>query len=404
VNIYLDWNATTPPLPEVVKRMVEAAETAWGNPSSIHSDGRRARRFVEEARIAVGELTGADPKDIVLTGGGTEANNLALRSALKDATYTLLTSRMEHPSVTKVAEWHAARGGAVHWLRVKADGCVDLDDIARALTKEKCVLALQAVNHETGVIQPVEEALLLAKKVNAHTHVDAVQAYGKIAVNYAADTQTIGAHKIRGPKGIGALIHLPHVRIEPVLVGGAQEKGLRPGTSDPVAAAGFAVAVRHAASGPARYKKVAALRDRFEGGSSAPAGRSSKGWIGRPGSTRFQHCVARLGRCGDDRRARSRRGQCIEWERVQRGNDRSITGVARARRGRAGTLGGASIDGRRNQRRRYRPRDRSVSHRCVARLASVGGGFGRRAGNLERDPERFCAGVAAITLVAGEAE
>lgn len=264
MNIYLDWNATTPPLPEVVKRMVEAAETAWGNPSSIHSDGRRARRLVEEARIAVGELTGADPKDIVLTGGGTEANNLALRSALKDATYTLLTSRMEHPSVTKVAEWHAARGGAVHWLRVKADGCVDLDDIARALTKEKCVLALQAVNHETGVIQPVEEALLLAKKVNAHTHVDAVQAYGKIAVNYAADTQTIGAHKIRGPKGIGALIHLPHVRIEPVLVGGAQEKGLRPGTSDPVAAAGFAVAVRHAASGPARYKKVAALRDRFE--------------------------------------------------------------------------------------------------------------------------------------------
>lgn len=244
--------------------MVEAAETAWGNPSSIHSDGRRARRFVEEARIAVGELTGADPKDIVLTGGGTEANNLALRSALKDSTFTLVTSRMEHPSVTKVAEWHEARGGKVHWLRVVADGRVDLADIERSVTDEKCVLALQAVNHETGVIQPVEDALVIAKRVKAHTHVDAVQAYGKIDVNYAADTQTIGAHKFRGPKGIGALVHRPHVRIEPVLVGGAQEKGLRPGTSDPIAAAGFAVAVRYAMNGPERYAKIVELRDRFE--------------------------------------------------------------------------------------------------------------------------------------------
>ncbi len=265
MNIYLDWNATTPPLPDVIRRMVDAAEHGWGNPSSIHGDGRRARKFVEEARLAVSALTGADAKDIVLTSGGTEANNLALRSAMKSEAFTFVTSRLEHPSVTKIADVHVARGGKVHWLRGLPDGRIDLADLERALEKVKdAVLAIQSVNHETGVIQPVEEALVLAKKAGAHTHVDAVQGYGKIAIGYAADTQSIGGHKFRGPKGIGALVHLPHVRIEPVLVGGAQEKGIRPGTTDPVAAAGFAVALTHARTGPERYRAVAARRDRFE--------------------------------------------------------------------------------------------------------------------------------------------
>jgi len=275
-RVYLDWNATTPPLPDVVEAMGAALRGAWANPSSIHAEGRGARAYVENARAAVAELARVDPRDIVLTSGGTEANNLAIRSAFARGAGTLVTSRLEHPSVTRVAEALEAEGKArVRWLHVQASGRIDLDDLERALAEDDVrIVALQAVNHETGVVQPTAEAIGMASARGVWVHVDAVQAFGRIdvaGINPACGdgikvTRSLAAHKMRGPKGIGALVTRADIVLEPLLRGGAQERGIRPGTLDPVAAAGFAVAAKHALSGPERYARVAALRDRLETG------------------------------------------------------------------------------------------------------------------------------------------
>ncbi len=277
---YLDWNATAPPLPEVVAAMRDAAERGWGNPSSIHAAGRAARALVEDARAAVGALADADPRDVILTGGGTEANNLAVRSAFDDAPPSpsggaeapvLVTSRLEHPSVAKVAEALEREGKArVRWVNVRGDGTIDLGDLDRALAEPSVrLVAVQAVNGETGVIQPLAEVLARVGRHPGHprVHVDAVQAFGKLAdlsVLGQADTLALAAHKFRGPKTAGALVARPGVRVRPVVLGGSQERGLRPGTVDPIGAAGLAVAARHARTSPARYATLAALRDRLE--------------------------------------------------------------------------------------------------------------------------------------------
>ena len=268
---YLDWNATTPPLAEVLDAMRDAGRGAWGNPSSIHAFGRAARVHVEAAREAVAELAGVDPRDVTLTSGGTEANNLAVRSAFDAGPGTLVTSRLEHPSVTRVAEALAQEGLAkVRWVRVCEDGTLDLEDLDRALAEEDVrLVTAQAVNHETGVIQPLAEILARTARhpKNPRVHVDAVQAAGKIddlARLEQADSLALAGHKMRGPKGIGALVARAGARMSPVLVGGAQERGLRPGTLDPLAAAGFAVATRRARESAARYAELAALRDRLE--------------------------------------------------------------------------------------------------------------------------------------------
>jgi cysteine desulfurase len=262
---YLDWNATTPPLLEVQHAMRDAARDAWANPSSIHADGRRAREVIEDARASIAALTGTDARDIVFTSGGTEANNLALRSLTSPNT-TLITSRIEHPSVTKVAEALEREGRAhVHWLHVTRDGVIDLEDLDRALNLHKVSLVtVQAVNHETGVIQPVREVIDLAKAKGARVHVDAVQGWGKVLVPSGWDTASVGPHKMRGPKGIGALASRQGVRIESLLLGGSQEKGIRPGTVDASLAAGFGVAARVATTSPDRWAKLAPLRDELE--------------------------------------------------------------------------------------------------------------------------------------------
>jgi cysteine desulfurase len=269
--IYLDWNATAPPLPEVLDAMRAAGERGWGNPSSIHARGRAARGLVEDAREAVAALTGRDPRDVTITGGGTEANNLAVRSAFDEAPGVLVASRLEHPSVAKVAEVLEREGRArVRWVGVCADGTLDLADFSRALEDPDVrLVAVQAVNGETGVIQPLAEVFAATARhpKNPRVHVDAIQAWGKVgdlAVLGQADTLSVAAHKFRGPKSIGALVVRPGVAVRPVLVGGAQERGLRPGTVDPIGAAGLAVAARRAHTSPARYAALAALRDQLE--------------------------------------------------------------------------------------------------------------------------------------------
>ncbi len=269
-RVYLDWNATTPPLDAVVEAMAGAARRAWGNPSSVHTSGRAARAQVEEAREAVAALARCDPRDVVLTSGGTEANNLALRSAFIERGGTLVTSRIEHPSVTRVAETLEREGRArVRWVAVLPDGTLDTDDLERAVLSEGEVrlVAVQAINAETGIVQPVADAIALARRAGARIHVDAVQAFGRSDdVAEGADTRSLAGHKIRGPKSMGALIARPGLALAPVLVGGSQERGVRPGTLDPVAAAGLAVAARHAMASPARWSAITPLRDALEAG------------------------------------------------------------------------------------------------------------------------------------------
>jgi cysteine desulfurase len=267
-TIYLDWNATTPPHPAVLEAMRRAWETAWANPASVHGPGRAARVCVERAREAVAALTGFDARDVILTSGGTEANNLALTLARRGA---LVVSRIEHPSVVRAAEQLAAGGVEVAWVEPEPSGRVAPAAVADAITRVAgreggVLVALQAVNHETGVIQPVAEVAELVHARGATLFVDAVQAVGRLGPEAwaGADLVSVAAHKIRGPKGIGALATRPGVRPLPVLLGGAQERGLRPGTQDPAAAAGLAAAAERAREGPSRYAALGALRDHLE--------------------------------------------------------------------------------------------------------------------------------------------
>ncbi|HEX4474932.1 MAG TPA: cysteine desulfurase family protein [Polyangiaceae bacterium] len=263
IPIYLDWNATTPPLPDVVRAMERAALEAWGNPSSVHAAGRRARALVEDAREAVAELAAISPRDVVFTSGATEANNIALRGAP-----AIVTSRIEHPSVVRAAEVAVAEGRPVVWLPVPSHGRIEPAAVDAALDglPRGTVVAVMAVNNETGVIQRLVDIEAIVRRRDARLHVDAVQAAGKIAPEQwrVGDTLSLGAHKIRGPKGIGALLLRTPGVPRPVVVGGPQERGIRPGTVDPIAAAGFAVAARRALTGPTRYASLAPLRDELE--------------------------------------------------------------------------------------------------------------------------------------------
>jgi cysteine desulfurase len=264
---YLDWNATAPPHASTLAAMNEATLAGWGNPSSVHAEGRAARKWVERAREAVAVVTGKDVRDVILTSGGTEANNIAIFSAMQKPG-KLVVSRIEHPSVTRIAERYE-REGRVRWLRALPNGAVDLDDLRAALSDETvAAVTLVAVSAEMGIVQPLEAAIALARERGAWVHVDAVQAYGRVehaaALARGADSVSLAGHKLRGPKGIGALATSPHTRVVPVLVGGAQERGLRPGTLDPVACAGLFAACSRAEESARAYASKSVLRDALE--------------------------------------------------------------------------------------------------------------------------------------------
>lgn len=264
MNVYLDWNATTPPHPAVLEAMRAAADSAWGNPSSIHTAGRRARAIIEELREAIARLLESDPRDVVLTSGGTEANNLALGGAT-----ALVVSRLEHPSVTRMAEHLAAGGVPVVWLPVPRAGRIDPQSVRAALAGlgPGATVAVMAVNHETGVVQPLGPIFEAVRAAGARLHVDAVQAVGKLEPETyrRADSIALTAHKLRGPKGIGALVFRGSpALIRPLAHGGSQERGLRPGTQDAVLAAGFLRALAWAGDGPARHAALQAERERLE--------------------------------------------------------------------------------------------------------------------------------------------
>lgn len=252
--VYLDYNATAPLRPEALAAMTKALEVT-GNASSPHAFGRRARRIVEDAREAVAALVGARPQQVVFTAGGTEANTLALRGCARSR---VLVSAGEHASVLQ-ATVEAVR------LPLRRDGLVSLAKLASLLAAETgpATVSLQLANNETGVIQPVAEAAALAREFGAVVHCDAVQAVGKIPVDFAlldVDLMSLSAHKLGGPQGIGALIVADDVALQPLLRGGGQERGRRAGTENVAAIAGFGAA---AAAGEA-LSHLAARRDAFE--------------------------------------------------------------------------------------------------------------------------------------------
>jgi cysteine desulfurase len=260
--IYLDYNATAPVRPEVIKAVADSLGLV-GNPSSVHAPGRHAKQRIEAARTQVAALAGARPRDIIFTSGGTEANNLALKGSGRQR---LIVSATEHDSVLDVArDWP----GGCEILAVDGNGVVNLAAL-EALLGEKAgdtLLSVMLANNETGVIQPISEIAALAHGRGALLHVDAVQALGKIPVDFkalGADLMTISAHKIGGPQGVGALILVPGLSLAPQISGGGQELRRRSGTENVSGIAGFGVAAELAADELSKAPQIAALRDQLE--------------------------------------------------------------------------------------------------------------------------------------------
>jgi cysteine desulfurase len=268
-SVYLDWNATTPPSPSVLAEMERVRAFAWANPSSVHGAGRAARNVLEAAREGIGRALRVHPKDVIFTGGATEANHLALSGAS-----SIVTTRIEHPSIARQAEFLKAGGRSVAFAEVETSGRVDLGDLEACLTRlrdegqlgARPLVAVQAANHETGVIQPLSEVRGLCDAFAAELHVDAVQLVGRGPLESLqhADSLSLAAHKIRGPKGVGALAVRCGKNPKPLAQGGAQERGLRPGTQDAGLAAGFARAIVELEELRLGFDGCAPLRDRLE--------------------------------------------------------------------------------------------------------------------------------------------
>lgn len=255
---YLDYNATTPMPDRVVDAMVRAARLP-GNPSSVHGYGRRARALMEDARAAVAALAGAAPAQITFTSGATEANILALRGCRRERT---LVSAIEHESALGAVAESCP-------IPVQPDGRVDLAALEPllAVTESPAVVSIMFANNETGVIQPVAEAARIAHAAGALAHCDAAQAPGRMPLDFAAlgvDTLSLSAHKMGGPKGVGALIARPGLTLQAVQRGGGQERGLRGGTENLPGIAGFGAAAEWALECLAGADAVAALRDATE--------------------------------------------------------------------------------------------------------------------------------------------
>jgi cysteine desulfurase len=284
---YLDYNATAPIRDEVREAVAEALALP-GNPSSVHAEGRAARSAVEVAREKVAALVGARPEDVVFTSGATEANALALapRHAGKWRCYV---SAVEHPSALSGGRFAS---DFVTRFPVTADGVADLESLAEQLRQsrasgERPFVSLMAANNETGAIQPVAEASHIVHDAGGVLHTDAVQAAGRIELDIAAlgaDLLSLSAHKIGGPKGIGALVLGQGASVEPLIKGGSQERRRRAGTENVAGIVGFGVAAELALADLAKAGEIASLRDELERGAVALA----------PGAVVLSASVARL--------------------------------------------------------------------------------------------------------------
>jgi len=261
--VYLDNNATTPLDPRVAEKMAAFLKENFGNPSSLYPIGRKAKEIVTESREAIAGFLGAHRSEITFTGSGTEADNFALSGVL-DANpdkNEIITSVIEHPAVLETARYLEKKGVKVSYVPVDGTGIIDLDFLRDAVTPRTALVSIMHANNEIGTIQPIADVVRIAHDKGALVHTDAVQAFGKIEVNadkLGVDLLTVSAHKVYGPKGIGALYIRRGTDIRPFLHGGHQERGLRAGTENTSGIVGFGEAVRVLAE---RWKKD---KDRIE--------------------------------------------------------------------------------------------------------------------------------------------
>jgi cysteine desulfurase len=286
-RIYLDHNATTPLADDVRTAMTSVLAGPFGNPSSLHAEGRAARQLVEAARDAVAALVGAAREEIVFTSGGTEGDNLAVRGLAEAARAAdprrveVVTSALEHPAVTAAAAALGERGFVVKHVHVDSAGAIDGDDFQRLVGERTALVTLQLANHELGTVNPIAELGARARACGALVHTDAVQALGKLAIDVrtlGVDAATLSAHKIYGPKGAGALYLAGGRALPALLVGGHQERERRPGTENVAGVVGFAAAARLAAANLAEWSAhTARLRDRLEAGALALGARRNGG-------------------------------------------------------------------------------------------------------------------------------
>ena len=278
-SIYLDHNATTPIRPEVAQAMARCYAEGYANPASQHRPGQRARRVLDDAREAIADAVGANlsssPADrLIFTSGGTEANTLAVlgiaRAGEGGEPGQVITSAIEHASVIEPAEHLMEQGWRLDTLGVTPEGVVRVERLAGLITPETRLVSVMLGNHETGVLQPVADLAPICREAGVPLHTDAVQVAGKLPIDFRSlgvSAMTITAHKLQGPLGIGALILRDDVAIEPILFGGHQQGGVRPGTESVALAVGMRTALElWREEHEAHARRLTSLRERFEGG------------------------------------------------------------------------------------------------------------------------------------------
>jgi len=280
--IYLDHNATTPTRPEVIDAVARVMRDGYANPASQHRPGQRAHRALDRARETVAHVLGADlsasnPDRVIFTGSGTEANNLAVlgivRARSREKPGRVILSAIEHASVIEPAEHLLEEGWRLDTLGVTPDGVVRVEDLPPLLSPDTRLVSVMLGNHETGVLQPVGELASLCNQAGVPLHSDAVQAVGKQQVHFrrlGVAALTIAAHKFQGPLGIGSLLLRHDILVEPLLFGGHQQDGLRPGTESVALAVGMATALELWQKEEHEHRRrLTELRQRFERGLTA---------------------------------------------------------------------------------------------------------------------------------------
>jgi cysteine desulfurase len=275
-RIYLDSNATTPLRPEVSAAMLPTFSENFGNPSSIHWFGQQAKALLDGARQDVARLIRAQASEIVFVGGGTEADNLAIRGiaeAHKSKGRHIITSKIEHHAVLHTCRDLEKQGWEITWLNVSRDGLVDPDDVRKAIRPDTVLITIMHANNEIGTIEPIEEIGIIAEEADVYFHSDGVQSTGKIPVDVKAlkvDLYSMSAHKIHGPKGVGALFVRKGTIVKPLLTGGGHERNRRSGTENVAGIVGFAQAAKMALEGfDTETAHMRQLRDRLEAGLKA---------------------------------------------------------------------------------------------------------------------------------------
>lgn len=270
--IYMDNNATTPIDPKVCEKMSQFLKEYFGNPSSLYPIGRKVKEIITEAREIIAKALGAKRTEIIFTGSGTEADNFSIRGVLEACPEKneFITSAIEHPAVIETAIYLEKKGMKVIYVPVDQYGIIDLDFLKDSITPQTALISIMHANNELGTIQPVETVVKIAKEKKVLVHTDAVQSFGKINVNVdklGVDLLSISAHKIYGPKGIGALYIRKGTNILPLIYGGHQERQIRAGTENTAGIVGFGEAVRILLERGERDKKrIEKLADRLKKG------------------------------------------------------------------------------------------------------------------------------------------